>query len=60
MEHESIEITVKTQIHPAIWVMQCPKCGAYAASASERRWLPGNTWCNGSKPTAVRKRVIKA
>lgn len=39
-------ITKKKKIGPAMWVMECPKCGAYCASAAERSWLPECTSCD--------------
>ena len=39
-------ITRKKKIGPAMWVMECPKCGQWAASAAEREWLPDFTTCD--------------
>lgn len=42
-------IRKKTMAHRALWVMECPLCGCYAASASERGMLPSYTTCNCDK-----------
>jgi hypothetical protein len=37
---ESKKITKKKKIHNALYVMECEECGNYAASASEKMYLP--------------------
>ncbi|MDD3404966.1 MAG: JAB domain-containing protein [Paludibacteraceae bacterium] len=39
------KISKKTKIHNALWVIECPECGAYLASASERDLLPQFSIC---------------
>lgn len=39
-------ITKKKKIGPAMWVMECPKCGRICAGATEKSWLPEITSCN--------------
>lgn len=41
-----MRITRKKKVAPALWVMECPKCGKYCASASEKAFLPEFITCN--------------
>lgn len=40
-----IEVTKKKKISPAMWVMECPKCGKVLAGAPERYLLPDIEIC---------------
>lgn len=39
------KLTEKKQINTALWVIECPGCGDYLASASERGFLPEYSYC---------------
>ena len=40
------KIYKKTTLNPGLHVMECPICGDYCASASERNLLPEFTECD--------------
>ena len=40
-----IKITKKTKVSPAMWVMKCPRCERWCASAAEKGWLPDVAVC---------------
>lgn len=48
IKHAQVEIRNKKMINEALYVMECPKCGRIAASASERYLLPEFTTCKGA------------
>ena len=41
-----ILIEKKKRINRAMWVMMCPKCGRWCASAAEKAWLPNFAVCD--------------
>ena len=45
-QHIMPKIYSKKQLRYGLWVMECPKCGAYCASAPTRDELPQLTTCN--------------
>ena len=47
---ESKKITKKKKIHNALYVMECEDCGNYAASASEKMYLPLYIHCRECTP----------
>ena len=40
-----IEVTRKKRIGAAMWVIECPRCHRWLASAAERSWLPDIEIC---------------
>lgn len=43
------KIYQKKTIHKALHVIECPKCGKWLASASEREYLPEFSTCDNPK-----------
>lgn len=41
----SSKIYQKKEINGALFIMECPECGRWCASASERTYLPEFTTC---------------
>ena len=48
--NEGEKITKKKKIHNALYVMECEECGNYAASASEKMYLPMYIHCRKCTP----------
>ena len=36
----------KKRVSPYMWVIECPNCGRYLASASEKSLLPSFAYCD--------------
>lgn len=40
------KVTKKKKVTAYMWVIECPKCGRYLASACEKNLLPSFAYCD--------------
>tara|TARA_R110001599_G_scaffold75125_1_gene206531 strand:- start:134 stop:358 length:225 start_codon:yes stop_codon:yes gene_type:complete len=52
-------IREKKKVHGSLYVIECPKCGHYAASAEELESLPDFVVCQECYPTKLLNDVIR-
>ena len=52
-------IRQKKKIHGALYVIECPTCGNYAASSDDYKSLPDWTVCRECYPTKLLNDVIR-
>ena len=56
---DSSLIRQKKKIHGALYVIECPTCGNYAASSEDYKSLPDWTVCRECYPTKLLSDVIR-
>ena len=49
----------KKKVHGALYVIECPDCGNYAASSDEAKYLPDWSVCRECYPTKLLSDVIR-